>query len=157
MGKQKISSTKLLRLIDKEKMTQSQAAKELGVSRQAVNMRLMELRGKTTLATAVGKIDKIVDDKLDAVAQLKKINEHAHTLLDAAEGDAQMAVKLMAEIRNQLRLQLDIFETLYSLQAAAEFQDAVLETLNEVEPELRNKVISKLNKKSALRSALRFR
>ncbi|MCK5232102.1 MAG: winged helix-turn-helix transcriptional regulator [Desulfobulbaceae bacterium] len=35
-----INDSNLLRLIDKEKMSQSQAAKVLGVSRQAVNTRL---------------------------------------------------------------------------------------------------------------------
>ncbi len=37
MPEKTINDTKLLRLIDKEKMTQAQAAIELGVSRQAVN------------------------------------------------------------------------------------------------------------------------
>ncbi len=43
----KINDRALLKLIDSQKMSQSESAKELGVSRQAVSKRLQELRGKT--------------------------------------------------------------------------------------------------------------
>ena len=90
------------------------------------------------------------------VEQLKEINTKARELLDEAVDDAHLFVKLMAEIRNQLRLMMDVYEMLYSLEGAAQFQQAVLETLEEVNPELRKTVIARLNEKSALRSALRF-
>ncbi len=151
-----INDTKLLRLID-QGLTQVQTAKELGVSKQAVHARLRTLRGRTTYAIAAAKVSRMVNSKIDAVEQLKIINARAHDLLKKAEDDAPISVKLMAEIRNQLRLQLDIYEMLYSLQGAAEFQESVLEVLEEANPNLRKKVISKLNEKSALRSALRFK
>ena len=152
-----INDTNLLRLIDKEKMSQSQAAKALGVSRQAVNTRLKQLRGKTSYAVAAANVQRAVDSKLDVVEQLKEINTKARELLDEAVDDAHLSVKLMAEIRNQLRLMMDVYEMLYSLEGAAQFQQAVLETLEEVDPELRKTVIARLNEKSALRSALRFK
>ncbi|MCK5232101.1 MAG: hypothetical protein KAR13_17650 [Desulfobulbaceae bacterium] len=88
---------------------------------------------------------------------MKEINTKARELLDEAVDDAHLFVKLMAEIRNQLRLMMDVYEMLYSLEGAAQFQQAVLETLEEVDPELRKTVIARLNEKSALRSALRFK
>jgi|GEM_PF-5966884 predicted DNA-binding protein (UPF0251 family) len=156
MPDKNINDTKLLRLIDKDGMTQAQAAKALGVSRQAVNTRLKQLRGRTTYAVVASKIERVVDSKLDVVEQLKTINERAQALLETVENDAQLSVKLMAEIRNQLRLMMDIYEMLYSLEGAAQFQQTVLEVLEECAPELRKKVISRLNEKSALRAALRF-
>jgi len=156
MPDKNINDTKLLRLIDKDGMTQAQAAKALGVSRQAVNTRLKQLRGRTTYAVAASKIERIVDSKLDVVEQLKAINERAQALLETVENDAQLSVKLMAEIRNQLRLMMDIYEMLYTLEGAAQFQQTILEVLEECAPELRKKVISRLNDKSALRAALRF-
>ena len=156
MADKSINDTKLLRLIDKEKKNQTEAAKELGVSRQAVNTRLKQLRGKSTYAVAAAKTSQIIDSKLDVVDQLKDINTKARELLDQATDDAQLSVKLMAEIRNQLRLMMDIYEMLYSLEGAAQFQQAVLETLEEVDPALRKTVIARLNDKSSLRSALRF-
>jgi predicted DNA-binding protein (UPF0251 family) len=48
MPEKTINDTSLLRLIDKESKTQAEAAKVLGVSRQAVNIRLKQLRGRTS-------------------------------------------------------------------------------------------------------------
>ena len=82
MSELKINDRKLLRLIDKEGMNQAEAARDIGVSRQAVSKRLQELRGKTTKVVVVKKIEQIVDRKIDSMAQLGKINEHATWLLD---------------------------------------------------------------------------
>ena len=156
MGKLKINDNKLLRLIDKDGMNQSEAARELGVTRQAVSRRLQQLRGKTTRVLAAKGIYQFIDKKLDSIAQLKKINDRANELLDELEDNPKLQIKVMAEIRGQLKLQLEILQTLYSMQAAEEFQNAVLETLKEVSPDVRNRVIQKLNEKRVVRSALRF-
>ncbi len=157
MPEKTINDTRLLRLIDKESKSQSQAAKELGVSRQAVSVRLKQLRGRTTYAVAAANVQRAVDSKLDVVEQLKSINLTAQDLLAQSEDDAHLSVKLMAEIRNQLRLMMDVYEMLYSLEGAAQFQQTVLEVLEECDPELRKKAVAKLNEKSSLRAALRFK
>jgi predicted DNA-binding protein (UPF0251 family) len=152
----KINDRKLITLIDKEKKSQSQAAKELGVSRQAVSKRLIELRGKTTKVITAKRAEKVINQKLDTIAQLVKINKQANDLLDQIEDDDGLKLKAMAEIRNQLKLQFEIYQTLYSLKAAQEFQEAVLEAIAEVEPDVRNRIIQKLNEKRAVRSAVGF-
>lgn len=157
MPTQIINNTRLIRLVDKEKMSQAAAAKKLGVSRQAVNTRLKQLRGKTTYAVAAAKVEQAIDSKLDVVEQLKEINQVAQDLLASVGDDAHLSVKLMAEIRNQLRLMMDVYEMLYSLEGAAQFQQTVLEVLEECDPGLRQEVIIKLNEKSSLRAALRFK
>ena len=156
MPELKFNDRELLRLIDKEKLSQSAAAKRLGVSRQAVNLRLQQLRGKTTKAVVVKKVEECIDQKLDAMAQLHKINSRANELLDKIEDDPALAVKVMAEIRGQLKLQLEIFQALYDLTAAQEFQEEILKTIGEVSPDVRTKIIHKLNEKRAIRSAVRF-
>lgn len=157
MPEKTINDTKLLRLIDKENKSQSQAAKELGVSRQAVSTRLKQLRGRTSYAIAAVKVERAIDSKLDVVEQLKGINQTAQNLLAQTEDDAHLSVKLMAEIRNQLRLMMDVYEMLYSLEGAAQFQQTILEVLEECDPLLRKKAVAKLNEKSSLRAALRFK
>jgi len=192
MGNPKINDRELLQLIDKEKLSQSDAAKELGVSRQAVSQRLQELRGKTTKVVAAKRISEVVDRKIDAMEQLTRINEHANEILElvmrwgrgddealqvlesqvkwvrVGEGEEfevkevkfkdprELALKACAEIRGQLKLQLEIFQTLFSLQAAEEFQDVVLETIAEVDPGVRSEIIRRLNAKRAIRSAVKF-
>ena len=193
MRKPKINDRKLLQLLDKDGKSQSEAARELGVSRQAVNKRIQEIRGKTTKVVVAKKIEQIVDHKIDAIEQLTRINEYANEILDLLmrwnRGDdealqvlesqvatkkvrigneelevqkvkfkdpRELALKAMAEIRGQLKLQLEIFEALFSLQAAEEFQNVVLETIAEVDPKVRNEILRRLNDKRAIRSAVRL-
>lgn len=154
--KSKIDDRQLIRLIDKEQLSQSAAARKLGVSRQAVSQRLQELRGQTTKCIVTKKLEQVTDNKLDAIEQLQKINDRANELLDEVESDPNLTLKVMGEIRGQLKLQLEIFQALYDLQAVEEFQRSVLEAIGEAAPEIRNAIISKLNSKRAIRSAVKF-
>ena len=191
MRNPRINDRKLLHLVDSGK-SQSEAAKSIGVSRQAVSKRLQELRGKTTKVVVAKKVEQIVDKKIDAMEQLQKINEDANELLTLLmrwnRGDSEalqilesqvkrvrigedeelevkeikfkdpreLALKAMAEIRGQLKLQLEIFQALFSLQAAEEFQSVVLETIAEVNPDVRSEIIHRLNTKRSVRSAVRI-
>ena len=174
-------------------VSQAEIARQFKVSRQAVNKRLQELRGKTTKVVVAKKIEQVVERKIDAMAQLQKINDYANEILDLLmawnRGDEtalqvmesqvvtkkvrvgdeeefvrefkfkdprELALKAMGEIRNQLKLQLEIFQALFSLQAAKEFEDTVLEVISEVDPIVRNEIIRRINKKRSVRSAMRF-
>ena len=61
----KINDCALLKLIDTQNMSQAEAAKALGVNRQAVCKRLQELRGKTTKVVIAKKVEDVVDRKID--------------------------------------------------------------------------------------------
>jgi hypothetical protein len=62
----------------------------------------------------------------------------------------------MQEIRGQLKLQLEIFQALYDMQAVAEFQREVLEAIGDASPETRDRIIHNLKEKRAIRSTLEF-
>ena len=66
----------------------------------------------------------------------------------------ELSLKCMAEIRGQLNLQLDIFKTLYDVEAIAEFQKEVLSAIEEVSPNVRNTIIRRLKERKALRGSL---
>ena len=66
----------------------------------------------------------------------------------------ELALKAMQEIRGQLNLQLDIFKTLYDVQAVAEFQKEVLTAIGEVSPDVRDKIIQRLKEGRALRQSV---
>ena len=68
----------------------------------------------------------------------------------------EIALRAMAEIRGQLKIQLDIFQTLYDMRTVQDFQQEVLETIGNVSKEVRDEIIKKLREKRALRSAVRF-
>jgi predicted transcriptional regulator len=151
----KLNDRKLLKLID-EGFSQVEAARKLGVSRQAVSKRLKELRGRTTRAVIVKKVEKVVDQKIDAIKQLHEINARANQMLDEAEEDPELRLRVMAEIRGQLRLQLEIYQTLFDLQAVQQFMDETLEVIGKIAPEVRNEIINRLNKRKSVRSALHW-
>ena len=66
----------------------------------------------------------------------------------------ELALKAMQEIRGQLNLQLDIFKTLYDVQAVAEFQKEVLSAIGEVSPDVRDRIIKRLKEGRALRQSV---
>ena len=67
----------------------------------------------------------------------------------------ELALKAMAEIRGQLKLQLEIFQTLYDMKAVQEFQKEVLQAIGEASPDVRSKIINRLSQKRAIRAALK--
>lgn len=155
MARKTINDKKMLRLIDSG-FSQAETARKMGFTRGAISKRLQELRGKTTRVICAKKTKEVVNNNLDAISQLKKINDRANQLLDDAEDDPVIAVKIMAEIRGQLKLQLEMFEVLYSVSAAREFQQEVLEAIGEADHETRKRIIDRLNQKRALHNAVQF-
>jgi len=66
----------------------------------------------------------------------------------------ELALKAAAEIRSQLKLQLELFQALYDIQAAEEFQREVLTEIGEVDKDVRDRIIHRLGKKRAVRQAI---
>ena len=66
----------------------------------------------------------------------------------------ELALRAMAEIRGQLNLQLDIFKTLYDMEAVAEFQREVLTSIGEESPSVRNRIIQRLKESRSLRQSV---
>lgn len=153
MATKKLNTSELLRRVDAGDSF-TEIAKDHGISRQAVQKRVRKLRGKTTKAIVSTKVEQIVDRKIDAISQLLEINKRANEMLDEAGNAPNLTLKIMAELRGQLRLQLEIFQALYDLRAAQEFQEEVLEAIGEVSPDVRSKIINKLNQRRAVRSAV---
>ena len=94
-----INDRKLLRLIDREKKTQVEAAKVLGVSKQAVNQRLKELKGRTTRIVVAKEAEQIVRKNFDAIDTLNGINERTMSLLDEADSEqSKLVFKILSVI-----------------------------------------------------------
>jgi DNA-binding Lrp family transcriptional regulator len=155
-GETKIIDCEMLRMVNNNK-PQAEIARHFGVSPSAVCKRLRELRGKTTLAMVAGKISNVIDSKINTFLQLEKINKRANNLLDQAEGDVQESALMMREIREQLKLQMELFKTMWDVRAAMEFQDTVMTVIGKIDPEVRKKILTELNAKSAIRNAITFR
>lgn len=151
-----INDRELLRLIDKEKRTQSEAAKAMGVSRQAVSKRIQELRGRTTRVVVAKETEKVLRQSFDAVQQLSDINQKTLEMLDAAEADQEFSLKCVAELRNQIRLAMEIQERIYSQKAAQEFMTIIIDVLKDVSIDAYKEFRERINNERAFRSSLRI-
>ena len=156
MPKPIINDRKLLRLLDKEGLSQSAAAKELGVSRQAVSLRVRELRGRKTRVVAATKIAESIDAGFDAMAQLTAINNRALEVLDQAEGDPELCLKAIGEVRQQIKLASDIYERMFNIKVVHEFMGIVSDTMKEVDPRVYKEFRKRINQHRSVRSAIKF-
>jgi len=177
MPPRKISDVQLEQLV-REGNGVSQIARILKVSKGTVSRRLKQLSIGINKNVTLHHAGEVVKREINAVAQLQKINDHANDLLDllmaCMDGDEvrwedalkklgdgvkdpkELALKAMQEIRGQLKLQLEIFQTLYDMQAVAEFQREVLEAIGDASLETRDRIIRNLKERSAIRSTLEF-
>ena len=180
MPRLKFSDTKLKQLVSAG-LTNKEIAKRLKVTPGAISQRLKTLNLAATKEVALVRAGEVVRQELNTVSQLQKINDHANELLDllmtcvngdeTAKAEAaarlgpmgpgskdpkELALKCMQEIRSQLKLQLEIFQTLYDIQAVAEFQREVLEAIGDADLETRDRIVRNLKERSAVRSALNF-
>ena len=151
----KIDKVKLSQLLRSGK-AQREIAQVFGVTESAVSKAKKELNLNVVKNVVLENAHRVVDKNLNAIDQLYKINEAANKLLDELEQKPDLKLRAMAEIRNQLRLQLDIFQSLYDMKAVQEFQGEVLTAIGEASPDVRDKIIRSLNEKQAIRSAIKF-
>ena len=156
MSEVKVNDRILLRLIDKDGLSQSEAAKTLGVTRQAVSKRLQELRGRTTRVVVAKQTQKVLEQSFDAVDQLNGINRKTLELLDQAEKDGDFSLRCIAELRNQIRLAMEIQERIYNQQAAQEFMAIVVDVLRSVSPDAYKEFRERINAERTLRNAVRI-
>ena len=155
MAEAKIDKVKLSQLLRSGK-AQREIAQVFGVTESAISKAKTELNVCVVKNVALENAHRVVDKNLNAIDQLYKINEAANKLLDELEQKPDLKLRAMAEIRNQLRLQLDIFQSLYDMKAVQEFQDEVLTAIGEASPDVRDKIIRNLSEKRAIRSAIKF-
>ncbi len=67
-----------------------------------------------------------------------------------------IALRAMAEIRQSVKLLADIRQMLFDQEAAAEFQQIVIEAIGSVDPETRDKIVRELQSRQALRAAIQL-
>lgn len=165
MGKGKISLIQLERLV-REGNSVSQIAKKLGVAKGSVSKRLKDLKVGITKDVVLRSAPQIVDRQLNAMDQLKKINTLINGELDYIEKNIETAtgqerkelqeqrLKHVAEVRKQLGLLLEIAQALYNAEEVAAFQESVIQEIGHAAPEVRDRILQRLNERRAIRSTI---
>ena len=147
-----------------EGQSQADAARHFGVSEAAISQRIQKLKMLTSRVVALEKAGDVVDQKLDANARLQNvqrvIDEELRWAVDQAQqrgadrGALQDTIlRLAAEVRQQLGLQLTISRTLIDLKVVREFQHAVVEVIAEESPDVARRVVARLKARRALRAS----
>ena len=129
------------------------AVQQLQTINEKANQMLDEVTGEDKI---IDRIVKAVEGALTYEGDPKKQTAYIRRIAKQVSQDRFLALKSMNEIRGQLSLQLDIFKTLYDLQAIQEFQAEVLSAIGEVETNVRDRIIQRLKETKALRSALQI-
>ena len=155
MANGKIDKLKLSQLLRSGKSGKD-CAKFFSVTEGAISQARKELNIAVVKSVALETAHQVVEKNLNAVDQLLNINRKANTLLELAiqAEDHDTTLKAMREIRGQLELQLEIFKTLYDIQAVADFQREVLTAIGEVDSGVRNLIINRLKEGRALRQSV---
>jgi len=155
MANGKIDKVKLSQLLRSGKSGKD-CAKFFGVTEGAISQARKELNISVVKSVTLESAHQVVEKNLNAVEQLLNINRKANELLERAieAKDHDTTLKAMREIRGQLELQLEIFKTLYDVQAVADFQREVLTAIGEVDPDVRNLIINRLKEGRALRQSV---
>lgn len=155
MANGKINKVKLNQML-RSGRSGKYCAKFFSVTEGAISQARKELNIAVVKSVALEHASRVVDKNLNAVEQLLNINRKANTLLELAikAEDNDTTLKAMREIRGQLELQLEIFKTLYDLEAVADFQREVLAAVGEVDKDVREKIIRRLKESRALRGSL---
>lgn len=155
MADGKIDKVKLSQLLRSGKSGKD-CAKFFSVTEGAISQAKKELNINVVKNVALESAHRVVDKNLNAIEQLQNINRKANNLLDTAIAaeDHGTALNAMREIRGQLSLQLEVFKTLYDIQAIADFQREVLDAIGEVNPDVRDRIIRRLKEGRALRAAV---
>ena len=120
---------------------------------QVANQLLDELTGDDQ---AIDRMVKAVEGSLVYEGDPTKQREYIRRIILRVNQDKNTALKACGEIRQQLGLQLEIFQTLYDMKAVQEFQTEVLEAIGEASPDVRSRIISKLNQRRAIRAAIKL-
>ena len=113
---------------------------------------------------ALEKAGDVVDQKLDANARLQQvqrvIDEELRWAVDQAQqpGADRRALqdtilRLAAEVRQQLGLQLTISRTLIDLKVVREFQRSVVDVIAEESPDVARRIVERLKARLALRAS----
>ncbi len=150
MGNPKIDVIELKQLVD-EGLKQVEIAKRLGVTESGISRRMKELNLSLTSNVTLQKAGEIVDRKIDALGQLFKINQAINGELNwilenidsfkERKDWEELIIKHSAEIRKQLSLQLDIYKTLYDIEAVKQLQTEVLYEIGRASQEIREQII----------------
>ena len=91
--------------------------------------------------------EKALEDALQSTISPDPKGKHVHE-------KRELMLKTMAEIRGQVKAYTDLLQQLFDIKAAAVFQEAVLTSIGEEAPDVRKRIVERLQRDQALRKSV---
>jgi hypothetical protein len=88
-------------------------------------------------------------------SQYQKFGKAEHLKQFRLKDPKELAFKAMGEIREQLKLHFEMMKALYDMENIAAFQEEILTTIAEVSPDVRKKIVEKLQQRRIIRSVVK--
>jgi len=151
MAKAVVDKKRLLRML-KDGKSVKECAEYFHVSMAAISKLKKQLNADVAKCVALENAHRIIQQKLNITQQLQEINEECKNMLKI-ETEPEIRLKILSEIRQQVRLWFDIFKSLYDMKAVQEFQVTVLGAIGGAAPEVRQAIVQELKERNALRNA----
>lgn len=144
-------------------MTITEIAKRCNLTKGAISQRVKKLseeaKQNVNKDLVVRSAPEFVDNKLDAMSQLRRINDsilgelnHIETEIQLTTGKkrkfwTEQRLKHVAEIRCQLSLLLEVARTFYNADEVAAFTQIVLEEIGRESQECQQRILQRLNER----------
>ena len=102
------------------------------------------------------KGDPISIKRIERQHRLLRIGHKKSVNAVTAKDPRELMLKAVAEVKSQLRLSLDILESLHNIEAVEHFQRTVISIIQKCQPEVANEIIKELQQYRALRGSMRL-
>jgi transposase-like protein len=153
----RIDDQKLVRLVAAGKSV-TEIATIFGVSPSAVTQRRQKLEAVALREKTATPSVNVAG--IDLAEQLKKINLLANTMADSlvdadGAGNAlvkrpELLLKVLGELRQQIKTIADTARALYDIKGVKEFQSSVIETIAKEDPAVKDRIIAALKRRNTM-------
>lgn len=141
-------SDEALRNYLKRGMSQNEIARLAGMSPSAVSQRATRLE-----RNGFSRTPEVVAAAHASLWDTKAAAEENYRRALSNYSVAEDKTKAIAEIRNHLRLGMDVLSILYSIEEVKAFQEEVLALLDEFDPESRERLLARIRQRRTVRAA----
>ena len=158
--KTKVSYLKLSEMC-REGLSQKEIAERLKVDPSTVSKALKKFKLNATKITALERAGEVVDAEVQVLKQLSDINQDTRNLLNELREKEELPektlyLKTISEIRQQIRLCVDILESLANMKEVRQFQRDVIKAIGEADPITQRRIYELLEQRRLSRTTLQY-
>lgn len=132
--------------------------KIFGLCERSIRRHLAKIENKVPAAVLrdTAQVNRAVENTMDIQAMWYSLHQEAHAALDAmkAEDNTEGVIKAIRLLQQSVDQALRLAELLHDWKKQQEFQAAVLETIEEVDPDVQDRIIKRLRERQSLRFAV---